>query len=216
VLEESYDYTVGLFYGAGETVCDREELIAAAEAARVERDEIASNAAEKERELEERLVAAESDYRSMLEQFKLQNYRSFRITRREIGDDIRAMEMPGVEVCERYKSPQLPMSLKLNGKTYAMLHAMDEGVLLTAQLSEEYADELSARHPELCRSKFPKGKYWFTLPIDGAFDGKESVYKVLEYSRAFVEAKTLADIAAKKAKAAKKIEEAVAKKQQRK
>jgi len=207
LLEESYDYTVSLFYGEGG---------ACAEAAKEERDEIARNASDKEKELEERLIAAEREYLILLEQYRLANPQVFRITRREIADDVTAMNLAGVEVCERLYSPQLPMSLKFKSKTYAMLHAMDDGVLMTVQLSEDFAEELKVRHTDLCKSKFPKGTYWFTLPIGAAFENKDEVYNVLEYARAFVESKYLAALAAKKAKAAKKAEIDAAKKAEEK
>lgn len=190
LLEESYDYTVSLFYS--KEAESEDDLAARLEQALLEQAQIEREAGEKEKELEQKLADAEKEYRQALEQYKTTAYTGFSITRKEIGEDMRALKIANLDVVERYKSPQLPASLKYNDETYAMLYASDDGVIMVTQLSDEYAEELGKRHPEIRHAKFPKGPHWYVVPIDGAFTDKESVYRVLEYARNFVEAKRLA------------------------
>jgi len=189
LIEESYDYTVSLFYS--KEAESEEDLAAQLEQARLEQAQIEREAGEKEKELEQKLLDAEKEYKQALEQYKTTVYTGFSITRKEIGEDTRALGIANLEVIERYKSPQLPASLKYNDETYAMLYASDEGVIMVTQLSDEYAEELGKRHPEIRHAKFPKGPNWYVVPVDGAFENKDSVYRVLDYARAFVEEKRL-------------------------
>jgi|GEM_PF-2221995 len=199
LLEESYDYTASLFYS--KEIESEADLAARLQQALEEQAQIEREAGEKEKELEQKLLDAEREYKRSLEEYKTTVYTGFKISRKEIGEDMRALNVANLEVIERYKSPQLPASLKYNEETYAMLYASDEGVIMVTQLSDEYAEELGKRHPEIRHAKFPKGPNWYVVPVDGAFEDKESVYRVLEYARAFVEEKRLMP---KKPRAARK------------
>jgi len=140
-------------------------------------------------EIERVYTAAELNYLRALEKFKADYYSDFMITRKEIVEDTKALGIASITVVERGKEPHLPVSLKFKDKTYAMLYGTDKGVMMIAKLSDAYADKLAVRHPRVCRVKFPAGPNWYYVPVDGAFDGKESVYAVLNAAYAFVLAK---------------------------
>jgi len=148
--------------------------------------------------LEKDAADAERKYRAELKKFKSEHYIKLLITRQEIATEMRRLENPDIEVIERPQQPQLPWSLKFKGKTYAMLHGTEAGVLMIVRIANEYADLLIYKHPELCRAKFPKGANWYQLPIDGAFANKDAVYRVLNAARGFVERKVVeAEVEAK-------------------
>ena len=140
-------------------------------------------------EIERVYSAAENNYLRALEEFKAEYYSDFRITRKEIIEDTKAIGNASVTVVERGTEPHLPVSLKYKDKTYAMLYGTDAGVIMVAKLSDAYADKLAVRHPRVCRVKFPAGANWYYVPVDGAFDCKKSVYTVLNAAYAFVLAK---------------------------
>lgn len=138
------------------------------------------------------IAAAEEEYRTKLEKYKSEHYTKLYITRKEIADHTRGLINPDISVVERPKQPQLPMSLKYKDKTYAMLHAIDTGVLMIVRIPAYYAASLSGKHPEICRTKFPKGADWYQLPADGAFSSKEAIYQLLATACKFVQNKPLA------------------------
>jgi len=111
---------------------------------------------------------------------------TFSITRKEIADYILTLNNPDITIVERPRQPQLPMSLKYKGKTFAMLHGTDEGVLMIVRLSDDDAETLAPAHPEVCRASFPKGPNWYCVPVDGTFSDKESVCTVLANAYSFV------------------------------
>jgi len=113
--------------------------------------------------------------------------KKFLITRKEIADHIRSIENPDITVVERHEQPQLPMSLKFKGKTFAMLYGTDEGVLITARIPCEYTEKLVRTYPEICLARFPNGPNWYYIPVDSTFSDKESVYSVLTNALVFVE-----------------------------
>ena len=177
ILDESYDFTLRKYSA------ERDE-----DSARAEQLLLEQKAEGNKEHVERSSAVAEQQYRASLERFKAEYYSNFIITRREIAADIRAMDDPNITVVERYKQPQLPVSIKYKGKAFAMLHGTDMGIIMTVKLDSEYADNLTKKHPELVRARFPKGPSWYLLPIDGAFADKESVYRVLMAARAFTEA----------------------------
>ena len=179
ILDECYDFTVKLFFdenGAYDT-----------EKAKAEQAIIEKAAAADAELIDKSLAEAEKAYRAALEKFKAANYTNFVITRREIAEDMQKSKDPDVTVVVRFEKPLLPVSIKLRGKTYAMLHGTDMGVFMLIRLEDSYAEKLSDTHPEISRSSFPKGPNWYYIPIDGAFKDKESLYRVLSASRAFTE-----------------------------
>ena len=178
ILIDSYDFAYGEFY-AGTNATHVDEAVA--EQARIE-GEASENAAPNDKTTD----VAEARYRAGLERLKTEYFTNFYITRQEIADDTKKMGITDITVVERPKQPQLPVSLKYKGKTYAMLYGTDKGVLMIARFDEEYAGELARIHPEICRAGFPRGANWYSLPVDGAFREKESVYRVLTAARFFV------------------------------
>jgi len=108
------------------------------------------------------------------------------MTRREIADALRAKGDPDIKIVERPDQPQLPMSLKYKTKTFAMLHGTDSGVLMIVRIWDDYARQLLAVHPKLRRAHFPRGRNWYYVPIDGTFQNKEAVYRVLSNAETFV------------------------------
>jgi len=113
---------------------------------------------------------------------------NFLITRRKIAEDFKNVGNPDIKILERPENPQLPMTLKYKGKTFALLHGTDSGVLMIARLAEDYATELIYKHPALAirRATFPKGPNWYSVPVEGVFRDKDSVYDVLTNALAFV------------------------------
>ena len=117
---------------------------------------------------------------------------SFSITRKEIADGARGTGDPGVRVIERPRRPWLPTSLRCGGKTYAMLYGAENGVAMVVRITDRYAGELAEIHPGIRRARFPRGADWYCIPIDGTFNNKESVYRVLDAARGFVAQKSAA------------------------
>jgi len=173
ILDASYDY---VFRMNGQITEDE----AKAELTHIE-EEYATNTAE----VEKLALAAEQNYLAALEKFKAEHYTEFSITCKEIIADTLALSDKNITLLERAE-PQMPVSLKYKNKTYAILYGTDRGVMMVVKLSDIFADRLAVRHPEIRRAKFPAGANWYYIPVDGAFDGKESVYKVLNASYGYV------------------------------
>ena len=173
ILDASYDYVFRM-----QNLLTEEE--AKAEFIKIEK-EFADNTAEAEKAAS----IAELNYLRALEKFKNDYYTDFAITRREIIADTRAIGNEDIVVLERVE-PQMPVSLKYKGKTYAILYGTDRGVMMVVKLSDGFADKLAVKHPEIRRAKFPAGANWYYVPVDGAFDGKEAVYTVLNASYRYV------------------------------
>ncbi|MCL2629959.1 MAG: InlB B-repeat-containing protein [Firmicutes bacterium] len=149
---------------------------------------------------------AEQEYQSALERYKARTYSNFILKRKDITAYMRGLGNPEISAVDRPKQPQLPASIKLNGKTFAMLYAIDDGVLMIVRLSPADAKALAENHPEICRASFPKGSHWYHLPIDGAFKSREAVYSVLDSAREFVNQKEQGKTAAQKAMTIKRPE----------
>jgi|GEM_PF-4904621 len=110
----------------------------------------------------------------------------FSLSRMEIADETRRANIPGVEVIERYDKPAAPTSLKINGKTYAMLHGTDMGISMTVKIPDAYAHELCKRHGRVMTAKFPKGLNWYHVSIDESFENKEAVYRILNNAMQYI------------------------------
>jgi len=177
ILNDSYDYVFRMYRALSD------------EEARAEFMLIEHGFASSTAEIEKVAAAAESNYLIALNKFKSEHYTDFRITRKEIVVDTRALENSNITVKEREDEPQMPVSLKYKGKTYAMLYGTDKGVMMVVKLSDTYVDKIATKHPEIRRAKFPIGTNWYYVPIDGAFESKEAVYTMLNMSYAYVLAK---------------------------
>jgi len=173
ILDASYDYVF------------RMQSLLTEEEAREEFKQIEQEFAGNTAEVEKAATSAELNYLRALEKFKSDYYTDFAITRREIIADTRAIGNEDIAVLERAE-PQMPVSLKYKGKTYAILYGTDRGVMMVVKLSDGFADRLAVKHPEIRRAKFPAGANWYYVPVDGAFDGKEAVYTVLNASYGYV------------------------------
>jgi len=174
IINAAYDY-VFTKYGM------LNEDAAKAELRHIEQEFSGSAAAE----LDKVASAAELNYLMALEKFKADYYSDFKITRKEIVEDTRAIDNPDIAILE-HAEPQMPVSLKRKGKTYAILYGTDRGVMMVIKLMDSYADKLAAKHPQIRRAKFPAGANWYYVPVDGAFENKESVYTVLNAAYGFV------------------------------
>ena len=177
ILNASYDY---IFKQYG--LLDEEE--ARAELKQMEKA-LSTTAA---MEVEKAAETAEMKYLQALEKFKADYYSDFKITRKEIIEDTKEIGNPDITIIER-PAPQVPVSLKYKGKTYALLYGTDMGVIMVVKLYDEYADSLAVRHPQIRRGKFPAGANWYYVPVDGAFKDKKAVYDVLNTAYEFVLAK---------------------------
>ncbi|MCL2821574.1 MAG: bacteriohemerythrin [Firmicutes bacterium] len=193
ILDKSYFYAIGL---SKEEVIDQKEI----------EQQTLDNAAV----LAAATTQAEKEYETALEEMKGLFYTTnFKITRKEIAE--RTMELvqtngdTNINIAQRPKQLQLPMSLKYGKKTFALLYGTEEGVLMILNLDNDVAEHLAQTHPEICRASFPAGKNWYYLPVDGAFTCKEEVYRVLDSSMEFIKEKN----SPKKKAAPKKAEAAV-------
>jgi len=175
IINVAYDYVLTQY---GTTNAEE----AKAELKHIEEDFVSGSAAE---ELDKASCAAELNYLRALEKFKSDYYSDFTITRKEIVDDTRAIGNPDIVILEK-EQPQMPVSLKYKGKTYAILYGTDKGVMMVVKLTDSYADKLAAKHPQIRRAKFPAGANWYYVPVDGAFDSKDAVYSVLNVSYGFI------------------------------
>jgi len=173
ILNASYDYVFRMSSELSEEEARAGQLVI--------EQEFAGNTEEVERVA---AIAEENTLRA-LEQFKCEHYTDFRITRKEIVADTIALENPHITVLERVE-PQMPVSLKYKGKSYAILYGTDKGVMMVVKLSDAFADKLAVKHPEIRRAKFPAGANWYYVPVDGAFESKEAVYTVLNASYGYV------------------------------
>ncbi|MCL2751345.1 MAG: MmcQ/YjbR family DNA-binding protein [Firmicutes bacterium] len=108
------------------------------------------------------------------------------ITRQEIAEYTRALNIPDITVIERPHHPLSPTTLKYKNKAYAMLYGTDKGVLMTVKITDGYADELMRRYPEVCRAGFPKTPNWYRIPVGYMFKSKDEVYRILFEARDFV------------------------------
>lgn len=179
ILDECYDFTFKEFYGENNT-CD-------AEAAKTGRAAIEKEARMCAKYINEKLIKAEYAYRAALEEFKAVNYTGFTITRKEIAGHIRELNDPRITVSGHCEKSLQPVSIKYKDKAYAMLYETETAAFMTARIADAYADGLSLSHPEIRRAEYPKKPGWYYIPLDGAFDGKESVYRVLKAAQIFAE-----------------------------
>jgi len=106
-------------------------------------------------------------------------------TRASIIQYIRNLNNPDITIIDRPMEPQLPVSLKLQGKTYGMLYGTENGVIMIIKLSDAYAEELRKKHRNITKAKFPAGSNWFSVPITNIFT-EEQVYATLNNSIEFL------------------------------
>ncbi|MCL2587664.1 MAG: hypothetical protein FWE31_05540 [Firmicutes bacterium] len=107
------------------------------------------------------------------------------ITRQNIVDWTRTMGDINITVRERADDPQMPHSLRWNNKTFALAYGTDAGVLLIVWITDDYAARISKSH-RIDRAKFPKGPYWWTIPLDQTWTNKEMVMELLKNSVGYV------------------------------
>ena len=110
------------------------------------------------------------------------------ITRQNIVDWTRTMGDIDITVKERNDDPQMPHSLRWKNKTFALAYGTDAGVLLIVWITDEYAATISKSH-RIDRAKFPKGPYWWTIPIGQSWTSKEIVMELLKKSVEYVSKK---------------------------
>ena len=155
-----------------------------AKAAKAEQEALEKRAASLAN-LEDSYKEAEQEYKAMLAELKAQ-YANILISRQEIVENMRTITDPDLEILDRFKNARQPSSFKWKGKTFIMMYGTDMGIIMTLKIPHDLADRLASRHPEICRASFPAGKNWYTLPIDGAFKDKESVYRLIHASLEFI------------------------------
>jgi hypothetical protein len=97
--------------------------------------------------------------------------------RKELVDEM-CRAYPSVKV-KRHGNPRVPVSLIYNGKTFAMLYAGDENVVLTVCIADAYAEELLLTHPDVRRSSFPSRPNWYDVNESYTFTGREDILKIL-------------------------------------
>ena len=108
-------------------------------------------------------------------------------SRAEMIEDTLALNDENITVSQRPDQPQLPVSLKYKKKTYAMLYASDGGILIIARLPQTFADMVMRVHPATKKAVFPKGPYWFSIPIDETFQSKAEIHEILDSARGFIQ-----------------------------
>jgi len=174
IIDDAYDYIYATKFSVIEL-----------EAARAEQERIEKEFIENAAEVERAAAEAERSYLAALEKFKTDNYSDFKITRKEVINDTHALNNPQITIVER-PEPHSPVSIKYKDKTYVMMYGTDKGIMMIAKIDDAYADSLSIKNPEVRRAKFPAGANWYYVPINGAFENKESVYAVLNAAYGFV------------------------------
>ncbi|MCL2370275.1 MAG: hypothetical protein FWC80_03505 [Firmicutes bacterium] len=123
-----------------------------------------------------------------LEDIKAKYYTD--LDRREIIEYSGKADNPDIDIIDRPMEPQLPVSLKYKGKTYAMLYGTEDGVVMIAKLDNAYVAELSKKHAGICKAKFPAGANWYFVPVGSGFKTKTAVYDVLSHAMTFSDSKT--------------------------
>ena len=110
----------------------------------------------------------------------------FWITRKDIVKDVGLINKEDISAVEHPQNPQLPTSIKWKTKTFVLLYASDEGPLMIARIPDELAKQLASNNFNVRRADFPKGNNWYSIPVKGTFEDKESIYKVIAEAQEFV------------------------------
>ena len=107
------------------------------------------------------------------------------ITRNEIAEYIRNLENQDLAVVEKIDNPQFPYSLKWKIKTFALLYAVDNGVLMVVRVPVDYVEILKRKY-NVKPSTFPKGRNWFAITVDNRFETKQEVFDILNNAAEYI------------------------------
>ena len=93
-----------------------------------------------------------------------------------------------IELVKRKASKNSPYTLKTSNKTYAMIYENRFGLVrVILRLDDDTAKDLSKIHPNIIRSKFPMGFFWYQVYLDDTFYKKSEITWLLDRSRIFAE-----------------------------
>lgn len=185
-LEEWYFFVLGLYYTYNTAKDDYETDEAAA--IKDENDiasDIKANEKTKDELFDEKIKVFTAAVKAFKDSIKLE----FSMSKQKITDHIKETQPESCTIVEREKTKTgliLPNSFNWNNRTYLMVYEKKGVVKMVCRCSDAYADNLSLTHVEVCRSRFPKGKNWYDVVIDGTFSTEQEVWDIIEACREFV------------------------------
>ncbi|GHV03022.1 hypothetical protein FACS1894211_15390 [Clostridia bacterium] len=114
-----------------------------------------------------------------------------RMTRKRAVNYIRRREErlnEGMTAIERPEKPYLPASLRVGGKTFALVYEREGKVSFLVRLDFKHAERLKPRHPLIRQARFPRGGKWYIMPVSGDFTDAQMLYRVLLRAQRFTRA----------------------------
>ncbi|GHV02782.1 hypothetical protein FACS1894211_14870 [Clostridia bacterium] len=111
-----------------------------------------------------------------------------RMTRKRAVNYIRRREErlnEGMTAIERPERLYLPASLRIDGKTFALVYEREGKVSFLVRLDFKYAERLKLRHPLIRQARFPRGGKWYIMPVSGDFTDAQMLYRVLIRAQRF-------------------------------
>lgn len=196
ILDKCYDFVLARYYRE-----ENQKYITDTAAAKADAETVAEEVKDNAKTQDPAFDLAIAEREEALLKFRAKNQLSFKMTRKRMllyANSNKELTSGGGVAIEREKR-YTPASLKIKGKTYAMIYEKaykkksSDGseiiktyVSLTVRISDTYADWLALRHPEVCRARFPKNRNWYIVPVDGSFPNAQMVYRVLKRAKKFV------------------------------
>jgi len=190
ILEASFAFVLGLYYWK-----ELEQYLTDTAAARADSKQVEAGIPANSEAADPLYEMAIAEYRVALEKFRQKNKLTFNMTRKRILYWAKRNISKCGEIIERLQR-HMPTSLKLCGKTYALIYEKiysESGsaapklyVSMTVRISTPYAQWLALRHPGVRRAAFPKNRNWYVVPIDASFRNAQMVYRILMHARKFV------------------------------
>jgi len=180
ILDESYDYVLGKYFGKDKNG----KLIYHEEKALKDFEEI-KKAAE-EYNFAPRYVLAVNDYTEALNKFNELMPIRFELRRVRILSRALKKAKANEEVVKN-KKIRMPARLKIDEKAYALIYEIPGDTLtLVLKLPDDFVTKHLYLHPTIQRARFPKGRYYYKVKVDGGFVNSESVYKMIDKAKEFV------------------------------
>ena len=129
------------------------------------------------------------EYAAAVKAFKSKVKLEFSMSKQKITDHVKSTQSKECKIIEREFTKTgliLPNSYNWKDRTYMMVYEKKGVVKCVCRIADEYAENLATTHVEVCRSKFPKGRNWYDVVIDGTFSAEDEVWEIIDASREFV------------------------------
>jgi len=82
---------------------------------------------------------------------------------------------------EKSEIAKFPITLKSNGKVYALVYENSFGLVrVVIRTEREVFEKNFANHLSFTKARFPIGKYWYQFYLDKSFDSKEELMKIIK------------------------------------